>query len=75
MATYNETIYVVAVERDVDFRKQPSLDETYVVHSCEECGALVRDTAVHDEWHRTREAMDRTVQNFMDTAAAGEEYV
>lgn len=51
MVDYIETLYVVAVERDLDVAKQPAFNETYVVHVCQECSAVVRDTAAHDRWH------------------------
>lgn len=56
MSDYTERLYIVAVEKDHDPHRQPSLNETYIAYTCKECGAIVRDRAFHDKYHKARKA-------------------
>lgn len=71
---YNERLCLVGVERAVnESEPQPSLDLTQVVHSCILCGALVRDTAMHDRWHGAQMLATATINEAIDRLEEGEQ--
>jgi hypothetical protein len=67
MVNYLEELFVVATENIPGIaRPQPSLNTTYVVYTCEDCGALVRDMAYHDAWHDNLQKLFENVFDRLD---------
>lgn len=47
---YFEAFRVVG--KDMDDDRIPELTETFVCFTCDICGSVIRDTAVHTSWHK-----------------------
>jgi len=71
---YNERLCLVGEPREPnEAGPRPSLDSTQVVHSCMICGALVRDTAVHDRWHSREMLVSESMNQAIDRLEQKEE--